>query len=194
MGQTILRCTDGLNNESFVEELRNFYTASDCGRIYLKETGEELPERNRTKDYLGITYKGKQYLKHRVLYALWHGPYYSHIDHIDRDTFNNSKDNLRLCSQGLNVANASMRSDNTTGYIGVIWHKASNKWQAQTMLKGKRVHIGLFSDIKEAALAYNHKLTEMFGHQCTFNNVFEDHPDAATETSATNIGKTSVAL
>jgi len=181
METAILRCTDGLDNGAFVEELRQVFVATDCGKLLLVETGCEVPDRNRTKDYLGVVYKGKQYLKHRLLYALWHGPYYSHVDHIDRDTFNNSKENLRLCCQGLNVANASMRSDNTTGYIGVIWHKASNKWQAQTMLKGKRVHIGLFSDIKEAALAYNHKLTELFGHQCTFNKVFEDHPDALNE-------------
>jgi hypothetical protein len=81
----------------------------------------------------------------------------------------------------LNTANAAIRSDNTTGYIGVTWHKTTNKWQAQTMFKGKRIHIGLFNSKDEAALAYNYKLTELFGYQCTFNQVFEDHPDALTE-------------
>jgi hypothetical protein len=49
------------------------------------------------------------------------------------------------------------------------------------MFKGKRIHIGLFNSKDEAALAYNYKLTELFGYQCTFNQVFEDHPDALTE-------------
>jgi len=173
-----LRCTDNLDDPDFVKELRGYFYATDCGKIFKVSTGEKVNQINRMSDYKGVCYKGKYIMTHRLLWALINGPFYSHIDHIDGDPSNNQISNLRLCTQGLNVANAKVRSDNTTGYIGVIWHKASNKWQAQTMFNGKRVHIGLFTNKHEAALAYNYKLTELFGYQCTFNKVFEDHPDA----------------
>jgi hypothetical protein len=168
----MLRCTDNLNDEGLVASLRSYYTTNDAGGLYTRSDGKEVKQCKRVGNYKGITFKGRLYLSHRVIYAIVNGPFNSHIDHIDGDPTNNSPSNLRLCTQGLNVANARVRSDNTTGYTGVIWHKASNKWQAQTMFNGKRVHIGLFSCRKEAALAYNHKLTELFGHQCTFNKVF----------------------
>jgi hypothetical protein len=170
-GKTTLRCTDRLEDEDFVKELREYFFATPCGKVFIKATGEECRDINKSR-YLGVGYKGRYYMKHRLVYALLKGPFHSHLDHIDRDRYNNSITNLRPCTQGLNVANASIRSDNTSGYIGVIWHKATNKWQAQTMYNGKRVHIGLFESKDEAALAYNYKLTELFGHQCTFNQVF----------------------
>lgn len=170
-GKTTLRCTDRLEDEDFVQELRGYFFATPCGKVFKVSTGEESSEID-TGLYKRVIYKGRYYMKHRLVYALLKGPFHSHLDHIDRDGYNNSIANLRPCTQGLNVANASIRSDNTSGYIGVIWHKATNKWQAQTMYNGKRVHIGLFESKDEAALAYNHKLTELFGHQCTFNQVF----------------------
>lgn len=177
----MLRCTDNLDDPNFVQELRGHFYATSCGKVYKVSTGEEANEITRLREYKAIHYKGRYYVKHRLIWALINGPFYSHLDHINGDRSDNSLKNLRLCCQGLNTANAAIRSDNRTGYIGVIWHKATNKWQAQTMFKGKRIHIGLFLSKDEAALAYNHKLTDLFGYQCTFNKVFEDHPDALTE-------------
>jgi hypothetical protein len=181
MGVVMPRCTDKLDDEKFVEELRRVFDTDGQGNLFYRETGEVVEEFHWSSGYIGVAYKDRRFMKHRVMYALINGPFYSHLDHINRVKTDNRDKNLRICCQGLNVANANMRSDNTTGYMGVIWHKASNKWQAQTMLKGKRIHIGLFNSKDEAALAYNYKLTELFGYQCTFNKVFEDHPDALTE-------------
>jgi hypothetical protein len=172
MAGTTLRCIDNLNDPDFVQELRGVFYFTADGNIYRVRDSTLVEGSKLNRRYWAIHYNGRYYMKHRVIYALKNGPFYSHIDHIDRDTNNNSPSNLRLCTQGLNVANARMRSDNTTGFMGVIWHKSSRKWQAQTMFNGKRVHIGLYTDKKEAALAYNHKLEELFGPKCTFNKVF----------------------
>lgn len=181
-GGIMLRCTDRLDDEIFVGELSKYFYVGNDGKVYLVGSDEEVNQVSKGKGYLSVRYGGKYIMTHRLVYALTKGPFYSHIDHIDGNPSNNSISNLRLCDQGLNVANARIRSDNTSGYIGVIWHKASKgRWQAQTMYKGKRIHVGLFTDKEEAALAYNYKITELFGHQCTFNQVFEDHPDSVSE-------------
>lgn len=177
--KTTLRCTDNLDDKDFVQELRGYFYTDTSGKVYVVSTGQEVNQVSKGKGYTSVRYNGKYIMTHRLVYALINGPFHSHIDHIDGNPSNNVISNLRLCTQGLNVANAKIRSDNTSGYFGVIWHKASkNRWQAQTMYNGKRVYIGLYTDKDEAALAYNYKITELFGHQCTFNQVFEDRPDA----------------
>lgn len=59
--------------------------------------------------YLQIIREGKRknYLFHRlVCIAFKENPNdYPYVDHIDRDTFNNNVDNLRWCSQEINMRN-----------------------------------------------------------------------------------------
>jgi len=171
------RSTDRLDDPLYIDGLSRRYVLDwPCG-VYDTYTTEWLKPVDHKQGYIRFWVDGRLIMFHRLVYAITKGPITSNIDHIDGDVSNNHPDNLRDCSQSLNTANSKVRSDNTTGYIGVIWHKASGKWQAQTMLNGKRIHIGLFTDKDEAALAYNYKLTELFGHRCTFNSVFKDHPD-----------------
>ena len=40
-------------------------------------------------------------------------------------------------------------------YVGVSWVRARNKWVAQIIVKGERIHIGYFNDEVEAALRYD---------------------------------------
>lgn len=172
------KSTDHLDDPHYIDALRLRYTLDwPCG-VYDCYKEKWLSPNDHEQGYSRFTIVGRLTMFHRLVYALCKGPVVGNVDHIDGDVTNNHPDNLRLCCQSLNTANSKVRSDNTSGYTGVIWHKASNKWQAQTMLKGKRIHIGLFSCPKEAALAYNHELTKLFGHQCTYNKVFEDYPEA----------------
>lgn len=171
----MVRSTDKLNTLCGIARLKNLVDIRG-GKVYLKGSSAEINPVINQGGYVTLWIGGRYYMEHRVKWSFENGPIVDYIDHIDGDRKNNELSNLRPCKQGLNVANAKLRSDNTSGYMGVIWHKASNTWQSQTMLNGKRVHIGLFHCKREAALAYNHKLTELFGYQCTFNRVFEDVP------------------
>lgn len=47
-----------------------------------------------------------------------------------------------------------MRRNNTSGYIGVNWSKEKNKWHAKIGLNGRRIHIGYFEEITDAAKMY----------------------------------------
>ncbi len=90
-------------------------------------------------------------------------------DHIDFNGLNNQRDNLRLASRSQQTAHMRGRSDNTTGYKGVVWSKYHGKWQAQTMLSGKRKHLGYFGTVIEAAHAYDKAALEYFGEFAFLN-------------------------
>lgn len=76
-------------------------------------------------------------------------------DHKDGDRLNNQKNNLRVCTISQNCKNYSKPITNTSGYKGVSWEKPRQKWKVQIKCNTHKIHIGLFVDIKDAALAYN---------------------------------------
>lgn len=73
------------------------------------------------------------------------------VDHINRDTTDNRKINLRLCSQLDNCKNQESRGG-TSKYRGVHLHKPG-VWRAGMTLNYKRIDLGLFDDEELANLA-----------------------------------------
>ena len=53
-----------------------------------------------------------------------------------------------------------INKQNTSGYKGVSFHKASSKWRASISLNSKKKHLGFFTTKEEAALAYNKYVIE----------------------------------
>jgi hypothetical protein len=76
------------------------------------------------------------------------------VDHIDGNPLENRKAFLRPATQAENGKNAKMRDDNTSGHKGVTWNKDKKKWQAYIHHEGRRIHLGYFTDLEEAAKAY----------------------------------------
>lgn len=76
------------------------------------------------------------------------------VDHKNGDKLDNRRSNLRICTQAQNIAN---RKGNTNkwGYKGVLRHRNKRLFSARIQVDGKRIHIGLYQTIKEAAIAYN---------------------------------------
>lgn len=142
------------------------------GKLFDKKTGKSPAIIDKSHGYKRIRHADKYWLEHRLIWSMFYGDFDYNLDHINGDILDNRVENLRRCDQTQNTANSKIREDNKSGYRGVVWHKATNKWQAQTMLKGKRIHIGLFTSKDEAALAYNYKAKELFGQFARFNNVF----------------------
>jgi hypothetical protein len=85
------------------------------------------------------------------------------IDHINHNGLDNRKENLRVCTSSQNSANTRKRSDNSSGYKGVHWHKQCKLWRAQISVNKKMRHIGLFKEPREAAKAYNEAAIKYFG-------------------------------
>lgn len=101
----------------------------------------------------------KTVLMHRVI---MNAPKGKQVDHIDGDTLNNRKSNLRICTSQQNHFNSKSKSGSSI-YKGVSWHKSQNKWNAYIKANGRLNHLGSFLTEKEGALAYNRAAKKYFG-------------------------------
>jgi hypothetical protein len=91
------------------------------------------------------------------------------VDHVDRNGLNNRRLNLRPCVSYLNKGNLGKSIANTSGYKGVSFHKQSGRWRSYITKNDKFVHLGLFSNVREAALAYDTAAREYFGEFALLN-------------------------
>ena len=81
------------------------------------------------------------------------------VNHIDINPKNNKLYNLELITQRKNANKKHIKS--SSNYVGVTWRKSTCKWLAQIHINGKYKYLGLFTDEKEAAQAYQKELNKM---------------------------------
>lgn len=72
------------------------------------------------------------------------------IDHIDGDTLNNRKSNLRVADSVLNGRNRKVTKGSKSGCVGVRWHSKNNVWVSQISVGGKQLHLGQSKNLEEA--------------------------------------------
>jgi hypothetical protein len=106
----------------------------------------------RNKTYYairGVRYGDKQFREymHRVI---MNAPDDIIVDHINHDTLDNRKENLRVGTQKLNQLNRISHGGSKSKYKGVSLF-SNGKW----VVHYKKEHIGYFVDEVDAALAYN---------------------------------------
>jgi hypothetical protein len=89
------------------------------------------------------------------------------VDHVDGDTLNNQKYNLRQCTHQQNCRSVDKRSNNKSGYKGVHWHR--RKWLAGIRVDGKTVYVGTFDNVEDAARAYDEAAIIHFGQFAKLN-------------------------
>ena len=94
----------------------------------------------------------------------------TYVDHINSDSLDNRKSNLRICTNAENGRNrVSLNKNNTSGFRGVFWHAQHKKWAARIMVNKKQIHLGIFKDKLDAVNAYtlaNQKYFGRFGGHC----------------------------
>lgn len=69
-------------------------------------------------------------------------------DHINGNSSDNRKANLRICSQSQNSKNLKRKKNNTSGYPGI--EKVKNGWKATIMFNRKSITIGVYKTFSEA--------------------------------------------
>jgi len=126
------------------------------------------------RGYRQIGIKGKLYYAHRLIYQMFNPEWDitdnsrdNSVDHADNDKLNNSIDNLRVATNSQNKANTGKYKNNTSGTTGVIWDKATGKWQVRVKLNKKYHHGGRFVNKEDAiakAIQLRNELHGEFAH------------------------------
>lgn len=96
---------------------------------------------------------GRKYLVSRLVYK-FHNPEWNiddytdnnMIDHIDRNPFNNSIENLRVLDRRQNCLNNNAK--------GVKFDKRSKKYEARICINYKYIHLGTYTTYEEAKKVY----------------------------------------
>lgn len=120
--------------------------------------GKRAGSRKATKRgvcYEYIRVDRKLYIAHRLAFLYMEGAFPpDEVDHINRDTTDNSWINLRKATRAENLRNSSVHSDSASGAKGVSWDKVNQKWVAQICVHGKNMHLGRFLMQEDAMRAY----------------------------------------
>lgn len=88
-------------------------------------------------------------LMHRVIAARMFGDDLKIVDHIDRDSLNNQRCNLRNATHSQNNYNSSLDSRNKSGATGVFFRKdLARPWEAYL----GRKYLGSFHTFEEAVV------------------------------------------
>ena len=91
------------------------------------------------------------------------------VDHINGNTLDNRRSNLRPSTIAENRRNKGPKSENTSGYKGVT--KRKNKWIAQISANGTGYYLGIFDNKESAAKAYNKAATQLHGEFAKLNKI-----------------------
>jgi len=113
-----------------------------------------------------INNKIKKIYLHRFLLDV---PKNLFTDHINGNSLDNRRSNLRICTMTQNNQNTRLSVDNTSGFKGVGYLKSTKKWRAYITKNSKQIFLGTFFTKKKAALAYNVAAKQYFGEFARLN-------------------------
>lgn len=145
----------------------------NAGKLFWKPAARELFNSAREAKRWNTRYAGKEAFTsldgngyksgsiwkntmsaHRVIWAMRHGEWpEKQIDHIDGNRLNNAISNLRSVTNRENSQNRGIRRDNTTGVVGVVFHKRTKTFDASIFVGGRQVHLGCFRSLESARRA-----------------------------------------
>ncbi len=123
------------------------------GKYYVRGLNKATNKKVRLHRYLSNAPKGME------------------VDHINGNTLDNRKCNLRICTKSQNQMNRGKTKKNKSGYKGVSWCTSCNGWKAYLWTGEKNLYLGLFSFKKEAALAYNRASIKHHGEFAYVNKI-----------------------
>lgn len=145
------------------DELRELIHHVD-GKIYYLPAAKQQYSRAKGKELGFIRKDGyrnimltaagerRHYLAHRIVYWLDTGDWPPILNHKNRNRLDNRPENLEPCEWSENCQNNSIRSDNTSGYTGVM-QTPDGKYKVIFNIAGKQYRINGYESLNAAALA-----------------------------------------
>ena len=102
-------------------------------------------------EYISIYVNNKTHYLHRWIFNY---PENTVIDHINHNTLDNRRCNLRLTEQKKNLEHRNGKNkNNSSGYRNVFWNTAKSQWQVDLCKDYKRILIGFYDDVDIAGVA-----------------------------------------
>jgi len=109
---------------------------------------------------------------HTIIYMhreIMNTPKSKRTDHKDTNGLNNQKSNLRICTQSENLMYRGKQKNNTSGYKGVTFDNAKQKWMAQIKVNRKKIYLGRYKKAIDAAHAYDDAAQKYHGEFARLN-------------------------
>lgn len=164
-GNEFKKCNCKRFKKNRYEECDNFY------KIFLVDSDEFFicDKDDFNKFYFGNSFckDGKGYIIcdgkkfHRLIMNIDDSRY--DVDHKNGNKLDNRKKNLRICKHSQNSKNKAVNKNNKSGIVGVYWNNRCGKWVAEIKVDYKRISLGYFDDINEAADARRKAEIKYFG-------------------------------
>lgn len=143
-----------VDDADFEEISRHKWYARRCGKAYYAVRAAQMGDR---RVYLYM---------HRVVMEALPG---MEIDHINSNTLDNQRSNLRACTRSQNHMNARKLTGCSSRYKGVYWNKQARRWHSRIKVNGKHQHLGHFDNEWQAACTYNQAASRLFGEFASLN-------------------------
>jgi len=168
-------------------KITRYFICEDYAKIYLGSGASFLIDTDILDEILQFswfidkkyvyrvkTIDGKRNVKIRIYRQIMRAEKGQIIDHINGNTLDNRKINLRICTAQQNHKNRKKRNEETASskYKGVS--RKRKKWCVSITHNYTRHHLGMFDTQEEAAAVYNEaseKLHGEFGRK----NIIEDN-------------------
>jgi len=93
------------------------------------------------------------------------------VDHINHDTLDNRKCNLRVVSPSQNQWNRIKRRNGSSRFKGVYRHPQTGRWMARIRCKRQEIYLGLYQSEEDAAKAYDAASRRLHGNYGLVNNI-----------------------
>ena len=91
------------------------------------------------------------------------------VDHANRNRLDNTRENLRVCTQQENSHNNGKHMGSSSRFKGVGYNREKKKWFAKAYIEGERIWLGYHEEEVAAAKVYDAKAVELFGEFAHLN-------------------------
>ena len=161
----------GCNQKLACKKTNRYDLSGDYGICYINDGKNyfifDKEDYDKIKEYCwcidGNNYAQSGATKIRVHRLIMGFPEGKVVDHINHNTLDNRKCNLRVCTNQENMMNQKLNKRSTTGYKGVVFLKGNKKYRASIQYNKKVIYLGTFDNIEDAIKAREKGEQKYFG-------------------------------